>query len=59
MDRKVILLVIAAGLVTAATPVWAHHAFAQEFDRAPKGKLSNTLKIGAATPRERRQEPLS
>jgi Family of unknown function (DUF6152) len=43
MNRKVTLLVIAAGLVTAATPIWAHHAFAQEFDEHKPITLKGTV----------------
>ncbi len=43
MHRKVTLLLMAAGLVTVATPIWAHHAFAQEFDEHKPITLKGTV----------------
>ena len=36
-------LVVAGGLLLAATPVWAHHSFSAEFDVAKPLKLEGTL----------------
>ena len=42
--RKMIAAAIAgAGLLLAASPVWAHHAFAQEFDEKKPLKLQGTV----------------
>ena len=42
--RKIIVAAIAgAGLLLAASPVWAHHAFAQEFDEKKPLKLQGTV----------------
>lgn len=43
MRRMTALLVAGAGLVLAAAPVWAHHAFAQEFDEKKPIKLQGTV----------------
>ena len=32
MNMKSIVLAVSSGLVLAAAPIWAHHAFAAEFD---------------------------
>lgn len=34
---------VAAGLIMAAAPVWAHHAFAAEFDASKPVKLRGTV----------------
>ena len=36
-------MVIGLGLLTAAVPVWAHHAFAAEFDAAKPVKFHGTV----------------
>jgi hypothetical protein len=42
--RKIIAIAIAgAGLLLAAAPIWAHHAFAQEFDEKKPIKLKGTV----------------
>jgi hypothetical protein len=42
--RKMIAIAIAgAGLLLAAAPIWAHHAFAQEFDEKKPIKLKGTV----------------
>jgi hypothetical protein len=44
MRRKIVGLVLGAGLVVAAAgPVWAHHAFAAEFDANKPLKFEGTL----------------
>jgi hypothetical protein len=43
MRGKVTLLLIAAALTTAVTPIWAHHAFAQEFDERTPVTLKGTV----------------
>ena len=45
MRRQLVGLVLGAGLVVAAVgPVWAHHAFAAEFDANKPVKFEGTLK---------------
>src|SRR5712691_8745272 len=39
MRTKLVGLVIAVGLLLAAVPVWAHHAFAAEFDQSKPVKV--------------------
>jgi hypothetical protein len=42
--RKTLVLVLLAGVVSlAAEPVWAHHAFAAEFDSSKPIKLKGTV----------------
>jgi Family of unknown function (DUF6152) len=43
MPRKPALAIIAAALLSAAAPVWAHHAFAQEFDEKKPITLKGTV----------------
>jgi hypothetical protein len=43
MRTKLILLITAVGLLVTAVPVWAHHAFAAEFDSAKPVKLRGTV----------------
>ena len=43
MRAKLALLLAAAGLLVAAAPVWAHHAFAAEFDAKKPVKLRGTI----------------
>jgi hypothetical protein len=40
MRTKLALVVAGAGLLLAAAPVWAHHAFAAEFDAKLQGKVT-------------------
>ena len=41
--RTRLMAVVAAGLLLAAVPVWAHHAFAAEFDAAKPIKVRGTV----------------
>ena len=43
MRTKLILVVTAVGLLVAAVPVGAHHAFAAEFDSTKPVKLRGTV----------------
>jgi len=43
MRTKLAVLVAGAGLLMAAVPVWAHHAFAAEFDANRPIKLQGTV----------------
>ena len=43
MRTKLLVIVAAVGLLTAAVPVWAHHAFAAEFDQKKSLKLKGTV----------------
>jgi len=43
MRTRLIAVLMGAGLVLAATPVWAHHAFAAEFDQNKPLKLKGTV----------------
>src|SRR5712671_6173384 len=43
MRIKLALTIAAAGLLLAAIPVWAHHAFAAEFDGTKPLKLTGTV----------------
>ena len=43
MRTKLVLVVTAVGLLMAAVPVWAHHAFAAEFDSTKPVKLRGTV----------------
>lgn len=44
MRRKLVSVVLSVGLVVAAAgPVWAHHAFAAEFDASKPLKFGGTL----------------
>ena len=43
MRIKLALTIAVAGLLMAAIPVWAHHAFAAEFDASKPVKLTGTV----------------
>jgi|SRR5579871_5861823 len=43
MRSKIAMLLAGAGLLLAAAPVWAHHAFAAEFDAKKPVKLRGTI----------------
>ena len=43
MRTKIYAVLICVGLVLAAAPVWAHHAFAAEFDQNKAIKLKGTV----------------
>src|SRR3984893_12815482 len=43
MRKKLAILLGAAGLLVAAAPLWAHHAFAAEFDAQKPVKLKGAL----------------
>jgi hypothetical protein len=43
MRKKLAMLVGIAGLLMAAAPMWAHHAFAAEFDAQKPVKLRGTV----------------
>jgi hypothetical protein len=43
MRKKLVLVVAGMGLLAAAVPVWAHHAFAAEFDANKSVKLRGTV----------------
>jgi hypothetical protein len=43
MKLKFAITIAAAGLLMAALPVWAHHAFAAEFDATKPLKLTGTV----------------
>jgi hypothetical protein len=43
MRKKLAILLGAAGLLMAAAPMWAHHAFAAEFDAQKPVKLKGTV----------------
>ena len=43
MRTKLMVVVAAVGLVLAAVPVWAHHAFAAEFDQDKPLKVQGTV----------------
>ena len=43
MNMKVAALVVGVGMLLAAVPVWAHHAFASEFDAKRPVKLRGTV----------------
>jgi hypothetical protein len=43
MRNKLVLALGAASLLMAAAPVWAHHAFAAEFDAQKPVKLKGTV----------------
>ena len=43
MRTKLMAVVAAAGLVLAAVPVWAHHAFAAEFDQNKPIKVQGSV----------------
>jgi len=43
MRTKLFVICAAAGLLTAALPAWAHHAFAAEFDEKRPLKLEGTV----------------
>jgi hypothetical protein len=44
MRTKLTVVVACVGLLIAAVPVWAHHAFAAEFDSKQPVKLQGTVK---------------
>ena len=43
MRTKILALITAIGLLLAAVPVWAHHAFAAEFDANKPVKFRGTV----------------
>jgi hypothetical protein len=43
MRRKLLVLIVGAGILLAAVPVWAHHAFAAEFDANKQIKIRGTV----------------
>jgi len=43
MRNKLVLFIAAAGLLLAAAPIWAHHAFAAEFDSKKPIKFAGTV----------------
>ena len=43
MRTKLAIVVVAAGLLLAAVPVWAHHAFAAEFDSKQPVKFKGVV----------------
>lgn len=43
MQSKSVLMLALGGLLAAAIPVWAHHAFAAEFDAGKPVKLRGTV----------------
>jgi hypothetical protein len=43
MRKALAVAIIAAGLLTAAVPAWAHHAFAAEFDATKPIKFKATV----------------
>ena len=43
MRKTLAVVIVAAGLLMAAVPVWAHHAFAAEFDATKPVKMSGTV----------------
>ena len=43
MRTKLAIVIAAAGLLLAAVPVWAHHAFAAEFDANKPVKFRGTV----------------
>ena len=43
MRNKLVLFIAAAGLLLAAAPIWAHHAFAAEFDSKKPIKFTGTV----------------
>src|SRR5262245_24684705 len=44
MKVKLIVALVVVGLLAAAAPLWAHHAFASEFDANKPLKLTRVLK---------------
>jgi len=43
MRIKLAIVFVVAGLLLAVTPIWAHHAFAAEFDAAKPVKLTGAV----------------
>jgi len=43
MKKRLLVMVAGLGLLGAAVPVWAHHAFAAEFDQTKPLKLKGTV----------------
>jgi len=43
MKKRLLVMIAGLGLLGAAVPVWAHHAFAAEFDQTKPLKLKGTV----------------
>jgi Family of unknown function (DUF6152) len=43
MKKRLLVMIAGLGLLVAAVPVWAHHAFAAEFDQTKPLKLKGTV----------------
>jgi hypothetical protein len=43
MNKKLVFMTAVAGLLLAAVPVWAHHAFAAEFDSNKQVKVQGKV----------------
>jgi hypothetical protein len=44
MRKTLLVLLVTAGLLSAAIPLWAHHAFSAEFDANKQVRLRGTIK---------------